>query len=108
MLRDAFLPSSLTVHFRAVEKPVRYSSARWTPEALGRTVAVLQEGAKALREIPSEDLLAAWGDTVSTFLRHTSLERRALDPSLARLCGLSREGLTAGLDAVLGGVRRDS
>ena len=36
------------------------------------------------------------------------VERRALDPSLARLCGLSKEGLTAGLDAVLGGVRRDS
>lgn len=108
MLRDAFLPSSVTPHFRAVERPVRYSSARWTPEALGRTVAALQEGAEALREIPSEDLLAAWGDTVSTFLRSTSLERRALDPALARLCGLSREGLTAGLDAVLGGVRRES
>lgn len=107
MLRDAFLPSSVTPHFRAVDKPVRYSSARWTPEALGRMVAALQEGAAALREIPSEDLLAAWGDTVSTFLRPTSLERRALDPALARLCGLSREGLTAGLDAVLGGVRRE-
>ena len=87
---------------------MRYSAARWTPEALGRTVAALQEGAAALREIPSEDLLAAWGDTVSIFLRHTSLERRALDPALARLCSLSREGLTAGLDAVLGGVRRES
>lgn len=107
MLRDTFLPSSVTPHFRAVERPVRYSSARWTPEALGRTVTALQEGAAALREIPPEDLLAAWGDTVSTFLRHTSLERRALDPALARLCGLSREGLTAGLDAVLGGVRRE-
>ncbi len=108
MLRDAFLPPSVTPHFRAVERPVRYSAARWTPEALGRTVAALQEGARALREIPSEDLLAAWGDTVSLFLRHTSLERRALDPALARLCSLSREGLTAGLDAVLGGVRRDA
>ena len=107
MLRDTFLPASVTPHFRAVEKPVRYSSARWTPEGLGRTVTTLQEGAAGLREISSEDLLAAWGDTVSIFLRYTSLERRALDPSLARLCGLSREGLTAGLDAVLGGVRRE-
>lgn len=107
MLRDAFLPPSVTPHFRAVEKPVRYTSARWTPELLGRLAATLREGAATLREIPDEDLLAAWGDTVATFLRHTSLERRALDPSLARLCGLSREGLTAGLDAVLGGVRRD-
>lgn len=113
MLRDAFLPLSL-VHsrspvFRAVERPgVRYSSARWSPESLDRLVTALQEGAEALREIPSEDLLAAWGDTVATFLRPGSLERRALDPPLARLSGLSREGLKAGLEAVLGGVRRDS
>jgi len=69
--------------------------------------AALREGAAALREISAEDLLAAWGDTVATFLRPGSLERRALDPPLARLCGLSREGLKAGLDAVLGGVRRE-
>jgi len=60
-----------------------------------------------LREIPAEDLLDAWGDTVATFLRPGSLERRALDPALVRLCGLSRDGLKAGLEAVLGGVRRE-
>ncbi|HKI05209.1 MAG TPA: acyl-CoA reductase [Thermoanaerobaculia bacterium] len=111
MLRDAFLPASLAPrdqpHFRAVERPVRYDSARWTPEGLGKVVAALHEGAAALREIPAEDLLAAWGDTVAVFQRSTSLERRAVDPALVRLCGLSRDGLTAGLDAVLGGVRRE-
>jgi hypothetical protein len=112
MLRDAFLPPSLAdsreqPHFRAVERPVRYLSARWTPENLEKLVAALREGTAALREIPAEDLLAAWGDTVAVFLRSTSLERRALDPPLARLCGLSREGLKAGLEAVLGGVRRE-
>ncbi|HEV2852729.1 MAG TPA: acyl-CoA reductase [Thermoanaerobaculia bacterium] len=111
MLRDTFLPPALAHGreplFRAVERPVRYTAARWTPEALGKVVAALREGAAALREIPSDALLAAWGDTVTTFLRSTSLERRALDPALARLCGLSRDGLTAGLDAVLGGVRRE-
>jgi hypothetical protein len=113
MLRDAFLPIPLahsrTPVFRSVERPgVRYSSARWSPESLGRLVTALQEGTEALRELPAEDLLAAWGDTVATFLRPGSLERRALDPPLARLSGLSREGLKAGLEAVLGGVRREA
>ncbi|HEV7503537.1 MAG TPA: acyl-CoA reductase [Thermoanaerobaculia bacterium] len=112
MLRDTFLPLSFDRSrapvFRAVEHPgVRYSSARWSAEPLGRLVAALREGAEALRQIPAEDVLAAWGDTVATFLRQGSLERRALDPPLAKLCGLSREGLRAGLEAVLGGVRRE-
>jgi hypothetical protein len=112
MLRDAFLPQTFDHYrapvFRAVEHPgVRYSSARWSAESLGRLVAALREGGETLRRIPPEDLLAAWGDTVATFLRQGSLERRALDPPLARLCGLSREGLRAGLEAVLGGVRRE-
>jgi hypothetical protein len=113
MLRDAFLPATLAHSrepvFRAIEKPgIRYSAARWTPEGLGRVVAALREGEAALRAIPAEELLAAWGDTVATFLRSGSLERRALDPPLARLCGFSRDGLGAGLDAVLGGVRKEA
>ena len=113
MLRDAFLPATLAHSrepvFRAVEKPgIRYSAARWTPDGLGRVVAALREGEAALRSIPAEDLLAAWSDTVATFLRSGSLERRALDPPLARLCGLSRDGLGAALDAVLGGVRKEA
>src|SRR3954469_6392245 len=112
MLRDAFLPATFPRSrepvFRAVDRPgIRYSSARWSAESLGRLVAALREGGEALRQIPPEDLLAAWGDTVATFLRQGSLERRALDPPLAKLCGLSREGLRAGLEAVLGGVRRE-
>jgi hypothetical protein len=112
MLRDAFLPSAFAHSrepvFRAVEHPgIRYSAARWTPEALGRVVAALREGGEALRAIPDDELLAAWGDTVSTFLRTVSLERRALDPQLAKLCGLSLDGLRAGLEAVLGGVRKE-
>ncbi len=112
MLRDAFFPVTLAHSrepvFRAVDRPgIRYSAARWTPEALGRVVVALREGGAALREIPAEDLLAAWGETVATFLRTGSLERRALDPPLARLCGLSQDGLRAGLEAVLGGVRKE-
>jgi hypothetical protein len=113
MLYDAYVPPSLAHGhgapvFRAVERPgVRYSAARWTPESLGRVVAALAEGAGGLGAISDEDLLAAWGDTVATFLRPGSLERRALDPPLARLCALSKEGLKAGLDAILGGYRRE-
>lgn len=56
-------------------------------------------------DIPSEDLLAAWGDTVEAFLDPGSPERRALDPGLANTSRLSPEGLAAALEAVLGGVR---
>lgn len=56
--------------------------------------------------ISSEDLLAAWGETVEAFLDPGSPERRALDPELARSSRLSPEGLAAALEAVLGGVRR--
>lgn len=114
MLRDAFLPPSLAQPleplFRPAERPhgVRYASARWNPEALALLVASLREGADALRAIPADGLLAAWGDTVARFLRPSSLERRALDPALARLCRLSRPGLDAALEAVLGGVRREA
>jgi len=79
----------------------------WTPEALGRLVAALRDGEAALREISTADLLAAWSETVDAFLDPESAERRGLDPELARLCRLSSEGLAAGLEAVLGGVRRE-
>ena len=113
MLRDAFLPPHLAHPFeplfRPVERPagVRYVSARWNPEALGLLAASLREGTEELRSVPADDLLAAWGETVARFLRPGSLERRALDPALTRLCRLSRPGLEAALEAVLGGVRRE-
>lgn len=78
-----------------------------TPEALTRTMVRLREGGARLRSLPAGDLLAAWAETVEVFLDPASPERRALDPELARLCRLSPEGLAAGLEAVLGGVRRE-
>lgn len=65
----------------------------------------LQAAEPTLRAIPSADLLAAWGDTVEVFLDPGSPERRALDPGLVRTSRLSPEGLSAALEAVLGGVR---
>lgn len=105
MPRDFFLPPS-------VEPPptrpgLHWLACPWTPESLGRLVAVLREGGEALRVIPDADLLAAWSETVEAFLDPRSPERRGLDPELARLCRLSPEGLAAGLAAVLGGVRRE-
>jgi hypothetical protein len=55
--------------------------------------------------VTDEELLAAWGETVEAFLDPGSPERRALDPKLAMTSRLSREGLAAALEAVLGGVR---
>lgn len=79
----------------------------WTLGALARVMDGLRDGGTALRNLPQETLLAAWVETVEAFLDPASPERRALDPDLARLCGLSPEGLAAGLEAVLGGVRRE-
>ncbi len=79
----------------------------WTPEALAQVMVRLREGGAALRALPAEALLAAWVETVEAFRDPVSPERRALDADLARLCRLSPEGLAAGLEAVLGGVRRE-
>jgi hypothetical protein len=65
----------------------------------------LRAAEAGLRAISSRDLLAAWAATVEAFLDPASPERRALDPDLARLTRLSPEGLSAALEAVLGGVR---
>ena len=79
----------------------------WTQEALAETMDRLREAGPILRALPSEALLAAWAETVEAFRDPASPERRALDPELARVCRLSPEGLAAGLEAVLGGVRRE-
>jgi len=79
----------------------------WTADALAQVMAGLRAGGAALRELSSKALLTAWGETVEAFLDPASPERRALDPDLARACRLSPEGLAAGLDAVLGGVREE-
>lgn len=79
----------------------------WTAESLARVMVRLREGGAALRTLPSEALLAAWTETVEAFRDSGSPERQQLDPELSRLCRLSPEGLSAGLEAVLGGVRRN-
>src|SRR3954467_8770423 len=117
MLRDAFLPATFPHSrepvFRAVDKPgIRYSAARWTPEALGKVVAALAEGEAALRAIPDDELLAAWGGTGSTFLRTVSLGRRGgrpPPPPPPASAGSPRRGSGQGskrCSAACGGSRR--
>ncbi|MGH9464160.1 MAG: hypothetical protein ACRD0X_00835, partial [Thermoanaerobaculia bacterium] len=62
-------------------------------------------GGNALAALPATAVREAWLSTVGAFLDRESHERRALDPLLVGSCGLSLEGLDAGLAAVLGGVR---
>jgi hypothetical protein len=81
-------------------------SARWTAGALAALATDLARGGGALRELPDEALADAWSATVEAFLDPGSPERRELTPALAVLCELSPAGLAAGLEAVLGGVRR--
>lgn len=105
MLRDAFIPSPAEPAFAPAERDgVRYLAAQWTPETLVRLVSGLRDAG----EIPRGDLLAAWSETVAAFLDPGSPERRELAPALARLCRLSPQGLAAGLEAVLGGVRGEA
>lgn len=88
---------------------VAYLAGRWDPDAIGALAGrIAERGARALATLGRERLLDAWGSVVEALLDPASSERRGLDPALAALCRLSPEGLAAGLEAVLGGVRRDA
>jgi hypothetical protein len=111
MLADFQLPPAVFPAASATPPPspelqVPISRASWTPAALGALAAALGRGGEALRALPDAALLGAWAATVEAFLDPDSPERRELAPPLAALCGLSAAGLGAGLEAVLGGVRR--
>ena len=60
--------------------------------------------APSLRAIPTDDLLAAWNDTLTAFLDAESPERRALDPDLLATTGLSPAGLDRGLRTIGAGM----
>ncbi len=106
MTHDAAIPPGLEPATSAIElRGIYYTAARWTPEDLGSLANHLAgAGSAALTSLSDEDLLETWNRTIDAFLDPGSVERRELDPALTRLCRLSLEGLTAGLQAVLGGV----
>ena len=62
-------------------------------------------GAEALEGLGAGEILAAWEGAVAVFLDPGSPERRELGERFVAATGLSPEGVQAGLEAVLGGVR---
>lgn len=60
----------------------------------------LAAAAPSLRAIPTEQLLAAWNDTLAAFLAADSPERHDLDPDLLQSTGLSPAGLDHGLRTI--------
>jgi len=112
MLADFLLPTWVppppsTMTELTTGPEARYLVSRWTPVGLSALAVALQRRGEFLRNIPDRALLNAWAATVEAFRDPASPERRALEPALAALCGLSPAGLEAGLGAVLGGVRRE-
>ncbi|HXO30336.1 MAG TPA: hypothetical protein VOA80_23510, partial [Thermoanaerobaculia bacterium] len=105
-LPPGVLPAARSVGVSSPEVPMPISRAEWTPAALATLAAALRRGGEGLRALPDAALLDAWSATVEAFLDPDAPERRALAPPLATLCCLSPPALDAGLEAVLGGVRR--
>lgn len=62
-------------------------------------------GAEALAGLGDGEILTAWEEAVAAFLDPGSPERRELGERFVAATGLSPEGVQAGLEAVLGGVR---
>ena len=76
-----------------------------TAAELAATAAHLAaRGPRALAALPIERRLALWEETVAAFLEPGSAERSALLPRLLASSRLSPEGLTEGLEIVLGGA----
>ncbi len=105
-LPPGVLPAACSVAASSPEMPVPISRAAWTPASLATLAAALRLGGEELRALPDAALLDAWSATVETFLDPGTPERQELAPRLATLSCLSPAALDAGLEAVLGGVRR--
>lgn len=89
-------------------QPIDGSGARrgrFTPEELGAVAAHLAtRGPQAVAGIPVARRLALWNATIAALLEPGSRERTALLPRLLASARLSAEGLTEGLEVVLGGA----
>jgi hypothetical protein len=107
LVHDAALPPALGLpELRSREQEgVFFTSAVWTPRAMGDLVGHLTAtGSRALEELAPGALRRAWSGALAALLDPTSSERRALEASLPRLCGLSPAGTAAALRTVLGGA----
>ncbi len=116
---DKFMPGAycgLRSGFDRIGTPLSPPHPSWTasPTKLPETVrldlvsAALAEPNPELKRLAEERLIAAWSETVEAFLDPRSPERQNLDAHLLGSCRLSPEGLSAGLAAVLGGVRESA
>ena len=106
MIHDATVPVGIEPAISTMERAgVCYLAARWTPNDLEALADRLRtQGRASLAHIPVPELMVAWDETVESYRDLDSVQRQVLDPALSRLCHLSRPGLEAGLEAVLGGV----
>jgi len=85
---------------------ITIDSAQWSAETVAKLIDHLAgHGTRALAAVDDAELLEAWGATVEAFFDGRSDERRRLAGPLLALTGLSAQGLAAGLEAVLGGMR---
>jgi hypothetical protein len=105
-LPPGVFPAAHSVTAWSPELPAPISRAGWTPASLAALADALWRGGEGLRALPDAALLDAWTATVEAFLAPGSPEGQELIAPLATLCCLSLGGLDAGLEAVLGGVRR--
>ena len=72
-----------------------------SPTAIAQRLAA---AAPSLHTLATDDLLAAWNDTLAAFLDPASPERRELDPDLLQSTGLSPAGLDRGLRTIGAGM----
>jgi len=95
-----------------IRKTTRFGStietAEWTPEALQPALEAQRDiGKRQLLVISDSRLIEVWEATIEEFLNPDSDVRAELSHPLANACALSEQGLQAGLEAVLGGMRGD-
>ena len=105
-LPPGVLPAACSLPASSPELPAPISRAVWTPASLATLAVALRRGGEGLRTLPDPALLDAWTATVEAFLDPATPDRQEVAPPLATLCRLSPAALDAGLEAVLGGVRR--
>lgn len=74
-----------------------------TAEVAATAARLAARGRRALAALPLERRLQLWQETVDAFLEPGSPERSALLPRLLASSRLSPEGLTEGLEIILGG-----
>jgi acyl-CoA reductase LuxC len=107
-LRDRALPPGFEPQLDDTRSGQR-GGAGWSPSALARLAErLMSHGPPALAELDEERFLDAWSAAVDALRDPASPARQALEPELCAAFELSPQGLRAGLENVLWGVRREA